>query len=144
MQLLLMNWCFFFLRYFFVTLPEMLQLREVGFSNAPRCSEDEVKERFMRRGGSARSVFTHASVEANQGSLAPAAGALKLETGEKAMFGSSTLDGVGDSDVIRRLFDIVPLGALSTNTLTTDNNTSSTTGSSSRTMWWASSRMHSS
>jgi hypothetical protein len=113
------NVCQFVLPCF--TLPEMLQLREVGFSNALRCSEDEVKERFMRWGGSARSVLTHARLEANQESLATAAGALKLETVEKAMFGTSALDGVGGSDVIHRLFDIVPLGALSNNTLTTDN-----------------------
>ena len=103
------------------TLPEMLQLREVAFRHEPRCSEDEVKERFKRWGGSARSVLTHGSDEANQERLGTVAGCLPLATVEAAMTGSKALDGVGGSDYVHRLLDIVPFGALPNSTLATND-----------------------
>jgi hypothetical protein len=80
-----------------------------------------VEDRFKLWGGSARSVLTHGNDSSKQARLATAVGALSIATIEKALEGTSALDGVGGSDYVHRLFQLVPQGALPDNKLTTSD-----------------------
>ncbi len=92
---------------------EMLELRSVAFSEKLGCkTDDEVLKRFALWGGSARSVLTYGAVKSEQDRLTSAACALSISLLEKALQGTSALDGVALSENAHRLIKMVPYGAL--------------------------------
>jgi hypothetical protein len=97
---------------------EMLELRRVAFSEQPGCSEEDVERRFKLWGGSARSVLTFGNDTSHDDRLTTVVGALDITTIEKALEGTRALDGVGGSEYVHRLFNLVPRGALPNNKLT--------------------------
>jgi hypothetical protein len=100
---------------------EMLELRTVAFGNKAGCSEPEVKERFKLWGGIARSVLTYGPDAAQQARLRTVARSLKIDTLENALAGTTALDGVGGSDYVHRLLELVPCGALDTSRIPTSD-----------------------
>jgi hypothetical protein len=103
------------------TKEEVLELRAVAFADKKGCSEEDVLERFDKWGGSARSDLTFGDDPSYEDRLASAVGALDIGILESSLTGTNALDGVGGSDFVHRLFNIVPRGALPDSTLSTSD-----------------------
>jgi hypothetical protein len=103
------------------TEKETLELRSVAFADKEGCSEAETRLAYRRWGGSVRSTLTYSNDLARQNRLTMAVSALSIATVEKALMGMSSLDGVGASDNVHRLFNVVPCGALPDSTLPTSD-----------------------
>jgi len=103
------------------TKEELLELRAVAFADKKGCSVPEVLLRFDKWGGSARSDLTFADDPSYEDRLTSAVGALSIGILESSLTGSTALDGVGGSDFVHRLFNLVPYGALPGSTLSTSN-----------------------
>jgi len=103
------------------TKEELLELRAVAFADKKGCSVPEVLLRFDKWGGSARSGLTFGDDPSYEDRLTTCVPALSIGIVESSLTGTAALDGVGGSDFVHRLFNLVPRGALPDSTLSTSD-----------------------
>ena len=90
---------------------EMMELRDLAFSDVKDCDEPAVEGRFGKWGGNVRNVLTLAEEDAQQ-TLETALGTLSLEVLQDVLVSTASMEGAASDKLIHRLIDIVPKGTL--------------------------------
>jgi len=94
------------------TEAEIIELRDAAFSERTGCSRSEVRALFNLWCGSARNVLTKGADLEWQDSLSSAPASLTIASLEIMLQGEIVLNGAAAGEMIHRLVNIIPRGAL--------------------------------